>query len=86
MPELILPDPAVQRSFLAAMAEFQAEGRGGPDDNSMLGREIYRWTDRWDDPAEFAAYVRWLRADAAGESARPPGYVPGTTMWWADGP
>jgi predicted acetyltransferase len=85
MPELILPDPAVHRSFLAAMAEFQAEGRGGPDDNTMLGREIYRWTDRWDDPAEFAAYVRWLRADAAEESARPPGYVPGTTMWWAGG-
>jgi len=85
MPELILPDPAVHRSFLAAMAEFQAEGRGGPDDNTMLGREIYRWTDRWDDPAEFAAYVRWLRADADKESARPPGYVPGTTMWWADG-
>ena len=39
-----------------------------------------------DDPADSAAYVRWLRADAAEESARPPGSVPGTTMWWADGP
>jgi hypothetical protein len=24
------------------MKEFQAEGRGGADDNSMLGREIQR--------------------------------------------
>ena len=85
MPELISPDPRVQTSFLTAMKEFQAEGRGSPDDNSMLGREILRWSDRWDDPAEFAAYVTWLRADAAEESARPPGYVPGTTLWWADG-
>ena len=84
-PELVRPDPRVRQSFLAAMKEFQAEGRGGPDDTTMLGREIYRWADRWDDPAEFAAYVQWLRADAAQESSRPPGYVPGTTLWWADG-
>jgi predicted acetyltransferase len=85
MPELIRPDPRVQRSFLAAMKEFQAEGRGGPDDNSMLGREILRWSERWDDPAEFAAYTAWLRADTAEESARPPGFVPATTLWWAEG-
>jgi predicted acetyltransferase len=84
-PELILPDPRVHWSFLGAMKEFQAEGRGGADDTSMLGREIQQWADRWDDPAEFAAYVRWLRADADEGSARPPGYVPGTTLWWADG-
>lgn len=85
MPELILPDPRVQRSFLTAMKEFQAEGRGGPDDNSMLGREILQWSDRWDDPAEFAAYVTWLRADAAEESPRPAGHVPSTTLWGAEG-
>ena len=86
MPELILPDGRVQRSFLAAMKEFEAEGRGGAEDNSMLGREIRRWSDRWDDSAEFTAYVAWLRADAAEESRRPPGFVPGTSLWWADGP
>jgi predicted acetyltransferase len=85
MPELIVPDPRLQRSFLTAMKEFQAEGRGGPDDGSMLGREILRWSDRWDDPAEFAAYVGWLRADAAEGSSRPPGYVPSTTLWGAEG-
>jgi predicted acetyltransferase len=85
MPELILPGPRVQRSFLTAVKEFQAEGRGGPDDNSQLGREIFRWPDRWDDPAEFAAYVTWLRADAAEESRRPPGHVPSTSMWGVEG-
>jgi predicted acetyltransferase len=85
MPELILPDPRVQRSFLTAVKEFQAEGRGGPDDHSQLGREIFRWSDRWDDPAEFAAYVTWLRADAAEGSRRPPGYVPSTSLWGVEG-
>jgi predicted acetyltransferase len=86
MPELILPDGRVHQSFLTAMKEFQAEGRGGPgDDHSMLGREIRLWSDRWDDPAVFAEYTAWLRADAREESSRPPGFVPGTTLWWADG-
>ena len=58
MPELILPDARVQTSFLTAMKEFQAEGRGGADDNhSMLGREIQLWGDRWEDPAAAAAQV-----------------------------
>jgi predicted acetyltransferase len=85
MPELILPDPRVHASFLTAAKEFQAEGRGGADDNSMLGREIGRFAAVWDDPLEFAAYTEWLRADALEGSARPPGFVPGTTLWWADG-
>jgi predicted acetyltransferase len=86
MPELILPDARVQLSFLTAMKEFQAEGRGGADDNhSMLGREIRVWGARWEDPAEFAAYAAWLRADALEDSPRPERFVAGTTMWWADG-
>ncbi len=85
MAELILPDPRVHSSFLTAMKEFQAEGRGGPsDEHSMLGREIRLWAGRWDDPAEFAAYTAWLRADALEDSPRPDGHVPATTMWWAD--
>jgi predicted acetyltransferase len=71
--------------ILTAMKEFQAEGRGGPEDNSMLGREIGREIGRWEDPVEFAAYVRWLRAGTQEESPRPRGHVPGTTLWWADG-
>src|ERR1700759_4994265 len=86
MPELISPDGRVQLSFLTGMKEFQSEGRGGTDDNhSMLGREIQLWGDRWEDPAVFAEYTAWLRADAQEGSSRPPGFVPATTMWWADG-
>ena len=77
--------PHVHASFLAAMEEFQAEGRGGSDDPTMLGREIREHAGRWADPAEFASYVAWLRADAREESPRPEGHVPATTLWWIDG-
>jgi predicted acetyltransferase len=86
MAELILPGARVHLSFLTAMKEFQAEGRGGADDShSMLGREIQLWGGRWEDPAVFAEYTAWLRADARENSSRPPGFVPATSMWWADG-
>lgn len=85
MPRLLPPGTGVHASFLAAMKEFQAEGRGGADDNSMVGREIYENASRWDDPVEFAAYVRRLRADALEESPRPQGHVPSTTLWWVAG-
>jgi predicted acetyltransferase len=84
MPRLLPPTTDVQASFLAAMKEFQAEGRGGADDNSMLGREIRQNNDRWDDPGQFASYVSRLRADALEGSPRPEGHVPGTTLWWVD--
>lgn len=85
MPELIPPDTRVHASFLAAMAEFQAEGRGAPDDDSMIGREIREYASQWAAPAEFARYVRELRDDALEESPRPDGHVPATTLWWASG-
>ncbi|AGL17530.1 GNAT family N-acetyltransferase [Actinoplanes sp. N902-109] len=85
MPLLNPPTSAVRASFLAAMAEFQAEGRGVPADHSMLGREIRTWSPRWSDPAVFADYVRELRADALEETPRPDTFVPGTSLWWIDG-
>jgi predicted acetyltransferase len=66
------------------MKEFQAEGRGEADDSSMLGREIHQNCGQWDDPGQFASYVRRLRADALEESLRPEGHVPATTLWWID--
>jgi predicted acetyltransferase len=84
VPELTPPTTRVHASFLAAMEEFQAEGRGGRGDTSMLGREIYEHACRWADPAGFASYARWLRADAREESPRPDGYVPATTLWWVN--
>jgi hypothetical protein len=48
------PIPASTRSFLAAMAEFEAEGQGGPDDDSNTGPAIRKYARRWADLAEFA--------------------------------
>lgn len=84
MPLLLPPTTEVHASFLTAMKEFQAERRGGADDDTMLGREIHQNSGRWDDPGEFASYVGRLRADALAESPRPHGHVPGTTLWWID--
>jgi predicted acetyltransferase len=84
MPRLVRPSTGVHASFLTAMKEFQAEGRGRADDGSMLGREIFENAGRWDDPGEFAAYVSGLRADALEDSPRPAGHVPATTLWWVD--
>jgi predicted acetyltransferase len=80
----MLPTTAEQVSFLAAMAEFRGEGRGGPDDASMIGHEHQRFGSTWSDPAGFADYVRQLRADSLEETPRPLGYVPSTTWWWVD--
>ena len=85
MPELITPDPRVHRSFLAAMAEFQAEGQGGPDDDSNTGQAIRKYARRWADPAEFARYLRELEDEARDELPRPDGVVPQTTLWWVSG-
>jgi predicted acetyltransferase len=84
MPRLLPPAIDVQASFLTAVKEFRAEGRGGADDSSMLGRDIYQNDGRWDDPGQFASYVSRLRADALEESPRREGHVPGTTLWWVD--
>jgi predicted acetyltransferase len=85
MPELIRPSSDVQTSFLAAMDEFRAEGRGGPDDNSMIGHEMQDYGARWTDPAVFEEYVRWLRDQSLEDSPRAAGWVPSTTLWWVNG-
>jgi predicted acetyltransferase len=81
---LILPTTAQQASFLEAMAEFRAEGRGGPADASMIGHEHQRFGPTWTDPDGFADYVRQLRADSLEDTPRPAGYVPSTTWWLVD--
>jgi predicted acetyltransferase len=83
VPGFQAPDVNVHRSFLVAMAEFRAEGRGAPDDDSMVGGEIRAWSAAWDDPQVFARYTAALRADALEETPRPTGYVPCTNLWWA---
>jgi predicted acetyltransferase len=85
MPGLSLPTVNVKESFLAAMAEFAAEGRGAPDDSSTVGHEIRDWSGRWDTVTGFALYLAVLRAEADEDTPRPAGRVPCTTWWWVDG-
>jgi predicted acetyltransferase len=85
MPELAPPTTRAQVSFIAAVAEFLAEGRGGRDDASVLGREIREHASRWADPAVFSRYVQSLHDQALEDSPRPRGHVPSTTLWWLAG-
>ena len=86
MPDLSPPTGRVRRSFLAAMDEFRAEGRGVAADQSMIGHEIREFGPTWSGtPDGFTAYVDWLRGLAEEDSPRPEGHVPSTTLWWVDG-
>ena len=85
MPELTPPTVHVQTSFLAAVAEFRAEGRGGGADTSMIGHEMQDYGGRWADPAVFEEYVRWLREQALEDSPRAAGWASSTTLWWVSG-
>jgi predicted acetyltransferase len=78
MPQLRLATTEVWASFVAAMAEFQEEGRDG-------ARDYWPGGERWSTPARFREYVRWLHEQAWEGSPRPTGYVPQTTLWWIDG-
>jgi predicted acetyltransferase/diadenosine tetraphosphate (Ap4A) HIT family hydrolase len=84
MPKLTLPSTDVHASFLAAMAEFQAEGRGAETDISMVGREIREFSPTWQSPEGFAAFVAHLLAQADPAAPRPSGWVPATTFWWVE--
>ncbi|MFR9755968.1 GNAT family N-acetyltransferase [Streptomyces sp. TR06-5] len=83
MPELMLPTTAVRRSFVAAMAEFEAEGRSG--DGTSLGDDLAGFGGVWHEAEGFAAYVAAVRADECEETLRRAGFVPCTTYWYIDG-
>ncbi|HEY4454762.1 MAG TPA: GNAT family N-acetyltransferase [Pseudonocardiaceae bacterium] len=85
MPRLELPGERYHRSFLAAMAEFRAEGRGADDDISSIGADLRERWGTWDTEAGFADYLGVLRNEADPDGLRPDGYVQCTTWWWVDG-
>ncbi|GIJ43279.1 hypothetical protein Val02_01650 [Virgisporangium aliadipatigenens] len=85
MTALVLPAVEFHASFLGAMAEFQAEGRGSADDLTMIGDEIREHAPLWTSPDAFRGYVLGLRAQALEETPRPEWMVPDTTLWWVDG-
>lgn len=80
---LVTPQPELQSSFLEAMEEFAAEGRGGPDDDSMIGYELRTYGPVWSSVEGFSEYLERLRADARADSVR-PGRVPSSTFWWVE--
>jgi predicted acetyltransferase len=82
---LILPVPRIQPSFLAAMDEYAAEGRGTPADQSNVGRDIRIFGDKWAEPAEFGRFVDSVRLQELESTPRPSTFVPTTTLWWVDG-
>ena len=85
MADLVLPTLDVRRSFLAAMTEYAAEGRGTLADHSNIGRDMRLFGDRWATPAGFRAFVDAVRAQELDDTPRPPNFVPTTTLWWVDG-
>jgi predicted acetyltransferase len=85
MPTLEPPTVHVRQSFRAAMAGFRAEGRGAPDDETMIGSELRDFGPAWDTEDGFAEFVRWLLDQSLEETPRPEGYVPCTTLWYIEG-
>lgn len=86
VPRLVPPTTIVHASFLSAMAEFRAEGRGGAENDSMIGHEMQTFGTAWATPASFADYVEQLQAQSLPDSPRPAGRVPCTTLWYVEGP
>ncbi len=85
LPTLSAPTVRVRASFLAGMAQFKAEGRGQPDDDSVLGQQLRRYGGRWGSPEGFADYVTALLAEALPDTPRPGGIVASTDLWWISG-
>lgn len=81
-PSLSTPSVCVHASFLTGMAEFRAEGRGGLDDDSVLGQQIRRHSNSWASRDGFADYIAALLAEALPDTPRPQGIVPSTDLWW----
>jgi predicted acetyltransferase len=79
MPEFIDPTARLRTSFLAAVAEFRAD-KDYPvpwfvDDVDPAALE---------DPAAFSGYVARVLGERTEAGVR-DGFVPATTLWWADG-
>jgi predicted acetyltransferase len=88
-PRLVPPDVTCHASFLAALGEYHGEGRHLELDLAVLadGGEFARYVaalrDDVEHPGAPERYV--LRAFGVRMEAPIDGYVPQTTLWWADG-
>ena len=59
MARLSAPTSELRVSFLAAMAEFRAEGRGGPDDRTLIGWETVEFGSLWAPPDQRGDKLRF---------------------------
>ncbi|MBA3265095.1 MAG: GNAT family N-acetyltransferase [Nocardioidaceae bacterium] len=92
MPRLTPPDVRFHRSFLEAVAEFIAEGGEGPRFAGLgvlaavgsFPGEVFT-ADELRQVSTFSAYVERLHEVGLPETSLPPGIVPSTTLWWAQG-
>jgi predicted acetyltransferase len=84
MAGLVVPLTQVHASFMAAMAEFEAEGRGSADDETVLGWELREYGASWSTSDGFADFVEMLKRQRLEATPRPAGHVAATTMWWVD--
>ena len=91
MPELVVPHPRYQRSFLEAVAEALTAGE---DDRSTglttipaigAGEGEFYPLETLSDSERFTAFTNRLRELADPATPLPPGIVPATQLWWVDG-
>ena len=54
VPELVAPEARFRASFATAMDEFRAEGRGSPDDRTVIGRYLREHAQDLASDASFA--------------------------------
>lgn len=80
MAALIDPTERLTESFARAVEEFIAEGRGGPDDHSLLGAMI---RDNPGDPREWTA--AYLELERRWRKVAPEDFVTMTMLWWTEG-
>ena len=74
MPGFSPPVSRVRLSFIGAMEEFRAEGRGSATDDTMLGREIREFGLDWQD----AGASRPTRATCAARPGKMRPAAPGS--------
>ncbi|AWS48682.1 GNAT family N-acetyltransferase [Streptosporangium sp. 'caverna'] len=80
MPELINPTTRLRTSFLAAVTEFRAD-RDYPVPWFVTDVD----PQALHAPSAFDAYVTRVLGEREEAAARAIGFVPMTTLWWAEG-
>lgn len=84
MAELVSPSVAFRASYLAAMADFVAEGRGAPDERSALAYNIQRFGSVWHTDEGFQSFVDTLAAEGDPSVPVSGDWVHQSTFWWVD--